>query len=112
MNRLDKLTRGLGRAGESEPPPAWLNLAVRGLVGLSPGTVILSARLAGNVFSVLMSTLTDSRRLGNCAECGAPVSDSDPFIRYRGEYYHAHDCAERNPPATRRRGLLVRPQVM
>jgi hypothetical protein len=107
MNLLDKLTRGVGRAGESEPPPAWLNLAVRGLVGLSPGAVILSARLAGNVLSVLMSTLTDNHRLGDCAECGAPVSDSDPFIRYRGEYYHANGCAELNPPATRRQGILA-----
>jgi hypothetical protein len=110
MNLLDKLTRGVGRAGESQPPPAWSNVAVRGLVGLSPGTVILSARLAGNVLSMLMSILAHSHRLGDCAECGAPVSDSDPFIRYRGEYYHAHDCVERNPPATRRRDILAAPR--
>lgn len=42
-----------------------------------------------------------------CAQCGAPVRDGDPFIRYRGEYYHAHRCVEDHPPADRRRRILA-----
>jgi hypothetical protein len=43
-----------------------------------------------------------SRQVGNCMECGAPVSEGDPFLRYRGDYYHAHGCLERNPPGLNR----------
>jgi hypothetical protein len=42
------------------------------------------------------------KRLGCCAACGATVFDSDAFLRYRGEYYHASLCAELDPPALRR----------
>lgn len=29
-----------------------------------------------------------------CAACGEVVRDQDPFLRYRGEHYHAGPCLE------------------
>jgi anti-anti-sigma factor len=39
--------------------------------------------------------------LGVCVVCGKPVDREDPFLRSRGEYYHAGSCLESNPPAAR-----------
>jgi hypothetical protein len=39
------------------------------------------------------------RHLGNCVQCGTPVNDNHLFLRYHGEYYHAHGCIENQPPA-------------
>jgi anti-anti-sigma factor len=45
--------------------------------------------------------------LGVCAACGEPVDRNDPFLRYRGQYYHAGSCLESNPPALRARAQLT-----
>lgn len=45
--------------------------------------------------------------LGVCVACGKPVDREDPFLRYRGEYYHAGPCLESNPPALRARAQLT-----
>lgn len=34
-----------------------------------------------------------------CVACGHPVRDHDAFLRYRGEYFHAEPCVERDLPA-------------
>jgi hypothetical protein len=38
-------------------------------------------------------------QIGVCAVCGAAVVDGEPYLRYRGEYYHAHGCLESGLPA-------------
>jgi hypothetical protein len=40
-----------------------------------------------------------NRHLGNCVQCGTPVRNDHPFLRYHGEYYHTHGCIENQPPA-------------
>ncbi len=50
-----------------------------------------------------------STGLGCCVQCGAPVHDGDPFLRYHGEYYHADKCLESNPPALAQVDTRVRP---
>lgn len=55
-------------------------------------------------FSPLGSLLSRSpgvRSLGVCVACGDPVFGNDAFLRYLGEYYHASDCIEFDPPALR-----------
>jgi hypothetical protein len=49
----------------------------------------------------------DNQHVRARADCGPPVTESDPFIRYRRESYRAHGCAESNPPVLR--GLDSRP---
>lgn len=68
---------------------------------LATHTALHSLRLAQRGLSALSPAAADAY-LGPCVDCGAPVSKGDAFIRYRGEYYHAHGCAESNPPALRR----------
>jgi hypothetical protein len=50
--------------------------------------------------------LTDEKPLGPCPACGAPVFESDPFLRYRGEYYHGDLCTDLDPPALRLAQIL------
>jgi hypothetical protein len=47
------------------------------------------------------------RRLGKCVACQEPVYENQAFLRYRGDYYHAGLCVERDPPASRTRALLA-----
>jgi hypothetical protein len=49
--------------------------------------------------AVLVTPAADRRR-GVCVVCGGPLIGGDPFLRNRGEYYHAHNCLESNPPAS------------
>ncbi len=49
----------------------------------------------------LLSRSLQVRSLGVCGACGEPVFGDDAFLRYRGEYYHASDCIELDPPALR-----------
>jgi hypothetical protein len=51
--------------------------------------------------AALITIAAGDRALGNCAACGDPVIDGDGFLRYRGEYYHAGDCVDYDPPALR-----------
>jgi hypothetical protein len=44
------------------------------------------------------------RRLGDCVGCGRAVTSEDPYLRYRGDYYHADNCVESDPPALRQAG--------
>jgi hypothetical protein len=107
MNLIDALTtRGISLAGDR---PFGLNrtvdlhrLGTSALIALPAETTIRSLRLGRKMLSVLLPA-AENHRLGACAACGVPVTQSDPFIRYRGEYYHAHGCAETNPPALSRR---------
>lgn len=64
-------------------------------------------RLTRKAASALVFPATHRHRR-TCVACGSPVTDGDPFIRYRGEYYHAHGCAETDPPALRERRVRER----
>jgi hypothetical protein len=70
---------------------------------------LYSLRLTRKAASALLSTA--NRHPRTCVACGRPVTDGDPFIRYRGEYYHAHGCAETDPPALRERRARERAAV-
>jgi hypothetical protein len=96
VNRGGNGTFGLGF------PAAQLSLAASALIALHVDTATGSLRLGQRFFSALLPSIANNH-LGTCVHCGAPVTDGDPFIRYRGEYYHAHACAESNPPALSRR---------
>jgi hypothetical protein len=109
MNLLDMLVRRVGVAGDRScgalQRPGPLNLAADVLIGVPAGTAIQSLQLVRSALSGLPPSAGGRRRVRVCAHCGAPVSSADPFIRYRGEYYHAHLCAEAHPPAEcQRRG--------
>jgi hypothetical protein len=110
MNLLDALpSRGASpAAGRSfcDEPPAPLNLAIGAVIRLPAHTALRTLRLAQKGLSVLAPGEAHSH-LGPCVCCGAPVLKGDAFIRYRGQYYHAHRCAEANPPALRRRSILA-----
>jgi hypothetical protein len=47
----------------------------------------------------ILSSFAGNGQLGVCAVCGAAVVDGEPYLRYRGEYYHAHGCLESGLPA-------------
>jgi hypothetical protein len=68
---------------------------------------ILSTRSLGLGRKLLATLPAANRSPRLCAECGARVTDADPFIRYHGEYFHASVCAESNPPALRHRLALA-----
>lgn len=105
-------TRGVSPAGNRTfglgPPAGPVNLAAGALIALPAQTTIRGLRLGRKLLSVLLLA-ADNQQLGACADCGAPVTDRDPFIRYRGDYYHAHGCAETNPPALSRRQVRASP---
>jgi hypothetical protein len=54
-----------------------------------------------------LSQPAQDRYLGSCVQCGNSVSHEDPFLRYHGEYYHAHGCIENHPPALTRSDDVV-----
>jgi hypothetical protein len=89
-------------------PAGPLNVAARAVIALPAETAIHGLRLGRKLLSVLLH-VAEQQHIGACAECGAPVTESDPFIRYRGDYYHADGCAERNPPALSRRQVRAGP---
>jgi hypothetical protein len=98
------MTRTINLAGDPpfarDRPAGPLNHAAGALIALPVETTIRGLRLGQKM---LLALAADNPRLGACVACGAPVTESDPFIRYRGDYYHAHGCAETNPPALSRR---------
>jgi hypothetical protein len=59
--------------------------------------------------AALMSSRIGEGDPGICVACGEPVGRGDPFLRYRGEYYHAGSCLESDPPALRARRPAHRP---
>jgi hypothetical protein len=73
---------------------------------VTPSVVIAvsSTKLVSTLLGAL-SRPAGARRLGYCVGCGGAVTAADPFLRYRGDYYHAHNCLESNPPALRRAAL-------
>lgn len=91
------------RGGPSADP---LRGAVGTLIELSAVPAIGGLKLARAALSALLP-IGSGDRAPDCAQCGAPVRDGDPFLRYHGEYYHAHGCAEEHPPAARRRRALT-----
>jgi hypothetical protein len=105
MNLLDPLTArcvNLARRQSlsDDRPSARLNRVAGSLTGLPAHTALRSLRLTHKALTAFSSS--GDRHLGPCGGCGAPVLESDPFIRYHGVYYHAHACAESDPPALRR----------
>jgi hypothetical protein len=107
MNLLHVLaTRGASLAAARPSglvrPARRLNHTATGLIALPGRATIRGLVLGRKTLSVLVPA-AGNNGLGPCAACGEPVTESDPFIRYRGEYYHAHGCAETNPPALTRR---------
>jgi hypothetical protein len=56
--------------------------------------------------TALVRRVTGSDGLGVCVVCGEPVGRNDPFLRYRGEYYHGATCVESRPPALERAPCL------
>jgi hypothetical protein len=68
-----------------------------------PGQAAIRGLRLGRETLVALVSVAASRRLRDCAHCGRPVTEGDPFIRYRGDYYHAHGCVESHPPALTRR---------
>jgi hypothetical protein len=91
-----------------EDPPCCSSArgAVGTLIDLSAVPAIGGLKLARAALSALLP-IGSGDRAPDCAQCGAPVRDGDPFLRYHGEYYHAHGCAEEHPPADRRRRALT-----
>jgi hypothetical protein len=57
---------------------------------------------ARNCVTALVRRVTGSDGLGVCVVCGEPVGRNDPFLRYRGEYYHGAKCVESHPPGAER----------
>jgi hypothetical protein len=74
-----------------------------------PGEAAARGLRLGRETLVALFNVAGSPRLGDCAHCGALVTESDPFIRYRGDYYHAHGCVESHPPALTRGRTRGRP---
>lgn len=91
------------RGGQSADP---LRGAVGTLIDLSAVPAIGGLKLARTALSALLP-IGSGDRVPDCAQCGAPVRDRDPFLLYDGEYYHVHGCAEEHPPADRRRRALT-----
>lgn len=110
MNPLHPLTTRVSLTGNRtvglDRPP--LNLAAGAVIALPAEAAIRGLRLGRKILFALLRA-DDSHYLGACAECGNRVTQSDPFIRYRGDYYHAYGCAETNPPALRRRHVRPSP---
>lgn len=65
------------------------------------------ALLAADSGRSLLSPRSSPRTLGTCVACARPVHADQPFLRYRGAYYHGSVCVERHPPAARRRAHLT-----
>jgi hypothetical protein len=112
MNPLHTLTtRGVSlavdRTLDPDRPTGSLYLTAGAVIALPTQTAVRGIRLARKIL-VALGPAAEKHRLGPCAACGAPVTESDPFIRYHGEYYHAHSCAESNPPALKRRQVRAR----
>jgi hypothetical protein len=82
-----------------DPVAAGLS-AASALTGPLVTLAVASARLASAPVRMVLDLAAD-RTLGPCASCGSPVSADDPFLRYRGDYYHADRCVEWDPPALR-----------
>lgn len=99
-------TRGIGLARDRpfglDRPTDLHRLGAGALIALPAEITIRGVSIGHKMLSLLLPAAHNDR-LGACAECGAPVAESDPFLRYRGDYYHAHGCAETNPPALSRR---------
>ena len=109
MNPLDALaTCGRSLAGNRtfglDRPARPLKLAAVALV-MHPAEITIRGLTLAHKTLLALLPATDDQCLGACADCGAPVTQTDPFIRYGGDYYHAHGCAETNPPALTRRRL-------
>jgi hypothetical protein len=112
MNRLHALTtRGVSAAADRTLDPDRLTssvyLAAGAVIALPTQTTVRGIQLGRKILAAL-GPAADNHRLGPCAACGAPVAETDPFIRYHGEYYHAHGCAESNPPALKRLQVRAR----
>jgi hypothetical protein len=73
---------------------------LKALVMPSLAIAVGSTKLASTVLQSL-SRPARARCLGYCVGCGGAVTATDPFLRYRGDYYHAHNCLESNPPGLR-----------
>lgn len=52
--------------------------------------------------TALVRRVTATDDLGICVVCGEPVGRNDPFLRYRGDYYHGAKCLESHPPGAER----------
>lgn len=72
------------------------------LIALPAQAALRGLRITHRTVSAFLPA-SENHRLGDCVDCGKPVTKSDPFIRYRGGYYHAHGCAELRPPALTQR---------
>jgi hypothetical protein len=109
MNLVDthigRLALAAGRPSRGEDWANSLHVAAGALIGWSAVPAAQSLRLARSALSVFFPVGTGDPRA--CAQCGAVVRDGDPFIRYHGEYYHAHRCAEDHPPADWLRRILA-----
>jgi hypothetical protein len=77
--------------------------AISPALALSKSGTLLALRPARR----LLSLDTGARELGSCVACGDAVRPGDAFLRYRGDYYHAGLCIERDPPALSRRAELA-----
>ncbi len=94
---------GHSAAARSTGPLRWQTprqFVLKALITPPLAVVMSTTTLASTVLQAL-SRPTGPRRLNHCAGCGGAVTATDPFLRYRGDYYHAHNCLESNPPAAR-----------
>jgi anti-anti-sigma factor len=88
-------------------PPTSINAVVDVLaipLTLIPGSQI--ARLT-RLIAASVSAKVGVGDLRMCVVCAEPVGRHEPFLRYRGEYYHAGSCLEADPPALRARAQLA-----
>jgi hypothetical protein len=91
--------------------PSLADLSPRALIDSPIRTLALSLTLIPTTQIRWLTSLIDARvssvgdgdDLGVCATCGKPVARDDPFLRYRGRYYHGGSCVESDPPALRAR---------
>ena len=112
MNPLHALTtRGLSLAGNRnfgfDLPAGPLNLAADALVALPAETTIRGLSLARRTLLALLPA-NDNQRLGDCVDCGAPVTEGDPFIATAATTT-THTAVPKNPPALSRRGVRTSP---
>jgi hypothetical protein len=81
-------TRTLGL----DRPTGPLNFATGAVITLSAETTIPGLGLGGKCSRCFYPPpTTNTSEPGRTA---VTVTESDPFIRYHGDYYHAHGCAE------------------
>ncbi len=81
----------------------WLAVPISPALALSRSLAVRAATAGRR----LLSPTPSDRELGRCADCRQPVRADDPFLRYRGAYYHGGGCVECDPPAARRRADLA-----